>query len=384
MVVATFVAALGALAFQLLGRVLGATDFAPVTALWTIQFLVFTIVLLPIEQYVVRLRSLDSEPDRSVVAGLIAAVAVTATAIAWLGRDTFFDGSAIYALMTALLVVGYGGYAVGRGRLAGARRFRDYGKATIAESLVRLAFGLIVLAIVTSAAGLSWSLVVAPLVIIPWWTRRARGAETRGRGDAGEFLAGFITGNAASQTILAAGPLVVPLIGGTAAAQSMIFETFLLFRAPLTLSYNLVSRVLPPFTRMAEQGERAALRRWSLLLAAGALVVGAVAAAAGAVAGPPLVSALLGDEFRPTTAIASLAAFGVVLATAALFLQQILAALAATRRLAAAWIVGLIAAAAVIVVGPADPALRTAAGFAVGEAVALVALAFAVWGLREN
>jgi O-antigen/teichoic acid export membrane protein len=146
----------------------------------------------------------------------------------------------------------------------------------------------------------------------------------------------------------------------------------------LTLSYNLISRVLPPFTRMAEQGEYEALRRLSLRLAVGAVVLGAAAAAVGAVLGPPLVEILLGAEFRPPAVVASPAAAGVILATAALFLQQTLAAMAATRRLAVAWLVGLAAAILVIVLGPADPAERTALAFLAGEMVALTGLVVAV------
>jgi hypothetical protein len=61
-----------------------------------------------------------------------------------------------------------------------------------------------------------------------------------------------------------------------------------------------------------------------------------------------------------------------------LFLQQTLAAMAATRRLAVAWLVGLAAAILVIVLGPADPAERTALAFLAGEMVALTGLVVAV------
>jgi O-antigen/teichoic acid export membrane protein len=48
MIVGTFVAAVAAYLFQLVvGRSLGPTEFAPVTVLWTIQFLVFTTVSCP-------------------------------------------------------------------------------------------------------------------------------------------------------------------------------------------------------------------------------------------------------------------------------------------------------------------------------------------------
>lgn len=55
MLAGTVVATIGAYVFQLLGgRALGPTAFAPVTVLWTVQFLVITVVMLPIEQMVIR------------------------------------------------------------------------------------------------------------------------------------------------------------------------------------------------------------------------------------------------------------------------------------------------------------------------------------------
>ncbi|MEX2420049.1 MAG: hypothetical protein WD652_06675, partial [Acidimicrobiia bacterium] len=48
----TVVASLGAYVFQVVGgRALGAADFDPITALLTVHFLVFTVLLLPIEQF---------------------------------------------------------------------------------------------------------------------------------------------------------------------------------------------------------------------------------------------------------------------------------------------------------------------------------------------
>jgi hypothetical protein len=62
MVVGTLVAAIGAYLFQLIaGRVLGPTALAPITVLWTIQFLVFTTVFMPMEQLTIRRLNLVRE-----------------------------------------------------------------------------------------------------------------------------------------------------------------------------------------------------------------------------------------------------------------------------------------------------------------------------------
>ena len=73
--------------------------------------------------------------------------------------------------------------------------------------------------------------------------------------------------------------------GHRAAEVSVFFETFLLFRAPLTVSYSLIARVLPPFTAMVERGETAILRRWALRIAGAGAVLAAAAYAIGLAVG---------------------------------------------------------------------------------------------------
>src|SRR3989337_3844215 len=63
MIVGTLIAAVAAYLFQLVaGRDLGPTAFAPITVLWTIQFLVFTTVFVPMEQLTIR-RLSAAEPE---------------------------------------------------------------------------------------------------------------------------------------------------------------------------------------------------------------------------------------------------------------------------------------------------------------------------------
>jgi O-antigen/teichoic acid export membrane protein len=197
-------------------------------------------------------------------------------------------------------------------------------------------------------------------------------------------LATFVTANAASQTILAAGPLVVGGLGASPADVSVFFQTFLLFRSPLTLAYNLISRVLPPFTRLVEEGDLGSVRRWALRLAVGTAGLSAAGYAAGGAVGPAFVELLLGAEFRPTGGLAAYAAGGVVLATMALFVQQMLIAMRATGRLAAAWLTGLLVATLLIVATDGDVSLRVGRAFLAGEATAFAGLVAAVVTFRNG
>jgi O-antigen/teichoic acid export membrane protein len=295
--------------------------------------------------------------------------------------DQLFGGDPVYLPITALLILAYGGFALGRGFLAGRGRYRQHGLSTLTESVLRLLLAITLLAAGAGAPGLAWSLVAGALVVWLWrpfhGERLLEAGKTRERGT-GAALARFVTANGASQTILAAGPLVVGALGAPPAEVSVFFETTLLFRAPLTVSYNLISRVLPPFTRIVDRGEEATLRRWALRIGIGGAVLAALAYAAGLAAGPGVVELLLGAEFRPTAELAALAASGMALATVALFAQQMLIAMQATTMLAGAWLVGLLVAASMVWLGGPDASLRVGRAFLSGEAVAFAGITAAV------
>ncbi|MBT8246852.1 MAG: hypothetical protein HKO82_00635 [Acidimicrobiia bacterium] len=360
-------------------RLLGAERFAAISALWTIQFLVMAVALMPIEQLTIRTRALgDGTELRRSTAAVVAVAAIAAGAYAGANLDTLFSGEGVFVPLSVLSVVTMGVFALGRGELAGRLRYRDYGLVTGGQALVRLVAGLGLIAAADSAAGGGWAMVVSPLLVLGWWRFRRQSfapAQTQG---AGTFLAGVVVANAAAQTILVAGPLAVERLGGTAAEVSVLFVTLTLFRAPLAIANNLLARLLPPFSSLATGDGKSTLRRWAIRLPLGGAAIAAAAVAVGAWMGPAIISVLFGTDFRPTAAAAALVAGGSVLATVAAFANQILLAMGATWRLAAAWVVGLFAAVAVMMALSSAPATRVAAGFLVGEAVALAAVSAAV------
>jgi O-antigen/teichoic acid export membrane protein len=384
MVVSTLLAAIAAYLFQLIaGRALGPTEFAPITVLWTIQFLVFTTVFMPMEQLTIRRlnAAVPAAAPWPIYLILIGASIALSVLFGLMTLDRLFAGQAWYLATLAALITGYGGFALGRGYLAGRLRYRDYGASTFAESALRLALAGGLLAAGVGALGLAWTLVAGSLVI--WLWRPFRGERTRDRGIDKEsgtagVLATFITANAASQTIVAAGPLVVGAMGAPAREVSVFFETFLFFRAPLTVAYSLIARVLPPFTRMVEQGNLTVVRRWALRMAAVGAALSAAGYGIGLLIGAEVVEFMLGSEFRPSDQLAALAASGVALATLALFAQQMLIAMRATGRLAAAWLAALVIAAFMVWPGGADVSVRVGRAFLAGEVAALAGLTLAV------
>lgn len=378
MLVATVLAAIAAYLFQLVvGRALGPEAFAPLTVLWTVQFLVFTTVFLPMEQLTVRRLNLDrpGAAPWGLYLSVIAASVVGATAFAAATLNRLFVGDAAYLPLVATLVGVYGCFALGRGYLAGRRRFREYAFVTFWESVSRLALAGMLLALSVGALGVGWTLVAGALVV--WLWRPLGGARRREAGappeaGAAAALGGFVAANAAAQTIVAAGPLVVAALGAEAAQVSIFFQTFLLLRAPLTVAYNLVSRIMPPFTRLVEAGRTGTIRRLMAGLGATGALLAAAAFGVGHALGPALVEFLLGAEYRPGPMLAALAAGGATLATVALFAQQMLIAMRATGRLAVVWLLSLAATVPAIALIRSSPSLRVGWAFLISEILAFV------------
>jgi lipopolysaccharide/colanic/teichoic acid biosynthesis glycosyltransferase len=379
------VAGLAAYAYQLIGgRTLGAHAFSPVSVLLTVHFLTLIVLLMPIEQLIVRRLTIDRR-DSGIPARawwLAALTMAGSTAFAWLGNDQYLNGDRRFIAFTALTVAAHFLFSAARGHLAGWRRFRAYGVSSGLASILRLVIAIVVTLIRPSASGFALGLIIGPAIVMLWRpfrpvaVERAELDETerQAMSDRG-LLGGLVLAAAASQALLLGGPLVVGALGGSAVEISIAFAAFTLGRAPLTFGYNLMARVLPPFTEMAARGERDELRSWARGMgwaAAGISIVGGVA---GWFAGPWVVGVAFGSDFVPSPFSAAVVAVGVVLAGAGLFVGQILVARNQSARLGIAWLTGLLAAASSIALSAGlDTVGRVALAFAVGEVVALVAL----------
>ena len=300
MFVGTIASAVGAYLFQVIGgRALGAEAFAPVSVMWTVLFLGFTVFLLPIEQMVIRRLVLAEGSSRPLAGAGVSIVAVLggATAIAVgfavFANESLLGGDTGYIPLAGVMFLGYGVFAVGRGYLAGSHRYFEYGLVVALDAITKV-FGAVVVALAGwCPVALTWALVVSPLVVFAVRPFRAAPPTSRVREEGPNsdlrFIGGFLVATVASQTVLAAGPLVVGALGASSVAVSVFFVTMTLFRGPMSASYNLIARVLPAATRRASSGDDAVLNRWAWRILFGGLGIGAVAATVGAVLVPPVV-----------------------------------------------------------------------------------------------
>ena len=388
MFLGTIVSAVGAYLFQVIGgRALGAEAFAPVSVMWTVLFLGFTVFLLPVEQMVIRRLVLAQGRPRPLAGatGSIVAVIGGATAIAVgfavFAKESMLAGEAGFVPVAGVMFICYGVFALGRGYLAGSHRYFEYGLVVALDAIGKVLGAAVVALAGWGPVALSWALILSPIVVFAVRPFRSAPPTSRVGEQAPDselrFIAGFLVANAASQTVLAAGPLVVGAVGASSAAISVFFVTTTLFRGPMSASYNLIARVLPAATRRAASGDDAVLDRWAWRILFGGLVIGVAVGLVGALLGPLVVGVLYGSEFTPDPWLAGFAAGGVIAGMAGLATTQILVARGDTGRMAAVWLGALTVAGITIAVTSADPSLRVAFAFCMGESVALIGLSAA-------
>jgi O-antigen/teichoic acid export membrane protein len=376
---------LGALVFQIVaGRSLGAESFAPISTIWTLLFLLNTIALLPVEQYITReLASSRTPGGRVLVLPVVLSTLAAAAVVAW-NLEAIFASDPVYLLLTAVLVASLALAARRRGQLAGTRSFTRYGVATMVQTALLLLLG--VAASIGQAAAPTFvaALVVSPLAtLLVRVTPAARSAvEATGAPltptpegapptTTARFVGPYIVATASAQTLLAAAPVAVLFLGGSPQQISVTFVVFTLLRAPLTLLYAVQARLLPSLVIWAERGETQRLRRFAARSAAASVPAAVLGAILGAVVGPAVITMLYGADFQPSATVVSAVVAGVLLATAAQLVALVIVARGVTTQLAVSWPAGLAVACITLLLAPGDATTRVAIAFLVGQTVAL-------------
>ncbi len=374
--VGAIVASLGAYVFQVVGgRTLGTDGFAPVATVWTIGFLVYTIVMLPVEQMTTRTvtlragEALNGETRRQIAITLVGGV-ILGVVVAALGINQFFSGSAVFIAPIALLLFSRALMTVARGVMAGRRRFMAYGVTMILEAVALIGLGVVFTAIDVGSFWFAISLGTAPLTLLlvrPYKVHIEPGRTATEVPSTTGLLQLLVVASALSQLILAGGPLVVGLIGGTPAEVSIYFMTFTLLRGPITASYPLGTRFLAAMTTALSEDKPEVLHSWAARLAGLGGAASLVAGVGSYVLLPSIIELLYGAEFRPSAIVGGLGGAGAVAALVVLFVTQIVIARGRTRDLAVGWVIAAVVALIVLVVSGADPLERVAYAFAAGE-----------------
>lgn len=376
MVLGGLAGALGAYVFQVYGtRNLDPDAFAPVSALWTAFFILATVLLVPVEQYVTRevANGRKAIPRDLIPAMVMAGIGGLAGGVfVWITLEDLFFGDTIYIVQIVLLMIVYALLFVGKGVLAGSRRFAGVGWMMIVETTARLIAGVLLLRLAVDGTSLGWAMVIggASVLGLLWW-RRDNGRSEAPSAPARRFLAGYVGGTSSSQVLLAGAPIAVAVLGGSPALVSIVFVTFTLYRAPLTLMFALQGRILPYLVGLSRDANHVQLSRIVRRVVYGGAGLTLAGGLVALLVGSDVVGLLYGEQYAPTAVVAMLAGAGVTAAAAAQMASQVLVAEGRTSRLTWAWLGGLAVAMLVLLVAGGQADTRVAVAFVCGEVAAL-------------
>jgi O-antigen/teichoic acid export membrane protein len=370
--------------FSIASHVLGEVEAKRVDLLWSIMFVIISVIYRPIEQLLSRTiadRRARGHVQHSVrvpiaiQAGFAATFLVVALALHEQLIDNVFGH---YTAMYWVLVVGTLAYAASyfaRGWLAGHEYFGLFGGLVLMESISRLCFALAAAIGITSGqTAVALGIAAAPfvsLVVVPAaFSRRTgqsrsapeleeldaalAGPGTEGVEEAvaadelslrrGSGFAFAVSGVMLSeQTLLNAAVLTVDITSVNTALAGIVFNVLLIARAPLQLFQAIQTSLLPHLTGLeATEGHEAfarAIRRTVLAIAAFA-----VAVAIGLLAiGPPVMKALFGQSFEYGRVGLALIGLGMGMHLVSGALNQAALARDRARTAALCWIVAALA-----------------------------------------
>jgi len=377
----------------LAGRILGATEFGGLAALYALLSSVPVGLFFPLEQEIARRRGREFENGSSdhslvrraaVLGAILCAVVVALALIFWSTATRLLGGE---PQLVAAFCVGLAGYAlffVSRGALSGARRLKRYGLQLAVEGVFRLV-GLILLAVIgiQSASAFGWLFALAPWVALAASTIGLP-AITKARAEAEPIVgpvALLITGSLAAQLLIGAGPLTVQLFAdaGDAARTGAFLAALVVVRLPVVVFLSAVQpTVLPIMSAHLAAGRRDA---FVALLGRVLLLMGIFAGLTTVLStglGPWLLRLLFGSDFVLSWSVFLIMGLSVGLYLVAVVLGQTVVALGSHRVVAMGWLSG-VASLALGVTLANDPIHKANIGLLLGSATVAAVFAVVQW-----
>jgi O-antigen/teichoic acid export membrane protein len=373
--------------FSIASHVLGEVSAKRLDLLWSIMFVIISVIYRPIEQLLSRTiadrraRGHEQHSVRvpiAIQASFALVFLILALALHEVLIDDVFDH---YAALYWVLVVGTLAYAASyfaRGWLAGHEYFGLFGGLVLIESISRLCFALAVaLGIAHGQTAVVLGIAAAPfvsLVVVPVAFAR-RSSELRGKPEMEELeeldaaLAGpgtegieeavsadelslrrgsgfafAVSGVMLSeQTLLNAAVLTVDITSTNVALAGIVFNVLLIARAPLQLFQAIQTSLLPHLTGLEATAGHDAFAK-AIRVTIMAIAAFALATALGLLAiGPPVMKALFGQSFEYGRVGLALIGLGMGMHLTSGALNQAALARNQARTAASCWIVAAVA-----------------------------------------
>jgi O-antigen/teichoic acid export membrane protein len=302
--------------FALAAHALNPIEYKHISLVWSIMFVVASVIYRPIEQLLSRTiadrraRGHGGGHNLGVALAIQATFALAFLAVALALRDLLqndlFDGSAALYWVLIVGVLAYAASYFARGFLAGHQRFELYGALVFFEAVSRVCFALaVVVGVASGQSAVAMGMAAAPLmslVVVPWFFARrdppldrAAVKETEGgltlrRGV--PFAAAVFGVMVAEQTLLNGAVLTVEGTSADAALAGIVFSVLLIARAPLQLFQAVQGSLLPHLAGLQATASAAEFRR-AIRVTVLAISAFALAVALGLFAvGPPVVGNL--------------------------------------------------------------------------------------------
>lgn len=406
--VAVGLAVLGATSYVYLSvaaRHLSAADFASISVLWSVIYIVGPGVFQPFEQHIGRElatrlargeRGLGAR-NRVIILAVVVVLGLCAATLVFvrpLARALFGDSVAVVvALMLsfAALAAAY----LYRGVLAGAGRFDLYGSQLGIEGVVRLAGCFLIWWLLTpSVAAFAILIPLAQAVSVAATARPARvllKVKDRARVQAGRAgtdraaasrqprqvevgISWLIAAALLSQALVNASTLLARLLDRDAPELVGHLQAGLLIaRVPLLLFAAVPAALMPHLAAMAATGQFAAMRRRTGLVVIGVGLTMAVATVLAGVIGAPVVRLFFGSSFNLSGSVLAALTGGTGLFMMASVAASALVAGGRFGRVTFGWACGVAAMVAALAF-PVGPTGRIVGGFVAGTAMSFVIL----------
>lgn len=305
--------------FAVASHVVGEVEAKRLDVLWSVMFVVISVIYRPIEQLLSRTlarnRALGIHRHALrtplLLQGSFAALfLIVALALHDVIQNDLFGGSATLYWVFTLGTLFYAASYFARGWLAGHQQFGLYGGLVLMESISRFLFPLAVAVGIASGEGaVALGIAAAPalsLVVVPVaFSRRdppidldsEEVAEGITATESTTFALAVAVIMLAEQTLLNAAVLTTDITASDAALAGIVFNVFLITRAPLQLFQAVQTSLLPHLTGLeATAGHDAfarAVRITVLVIAgfAGAVAIGLLAI------GPWVMSHVFGQDY---------------------------------------------------------------------------------------
>ncbi len=345
-------------------RALGDDGYGGLAVLWALVNIGGYGLFQPLEQEVARAtadrasRGVGSAPvlRRAGVLGAVLFVLVTAGVLAaWpLGLDSLLDRR---PELLAALVLALAAFAVTqlvRGILGGRHLFDRYAWYFVVEGGARMALAVVLAVAGVAAVGayglaIAFGLVAAAVAAAGLHRPFVHPGPPAPYRELTPALGFLLIASIGEAFILNVGPVALDIVAGDelgADAPGVFLNGMLIARVPLFFFQAVKASLLPSLATLAGRGDLVGFRNMQLKIVAAVAAVVVATTAIAAVAGPPIVRLVFGDELGRSDMTLLAASGGGLMLMLSLALG--LVALGYTRLAVAGWIAGVIAFAAVV------------------------------------